>query len=82
MPTYNQLLHRPPSEAPSEGTVSTFTRDPEPSRTIRRRLAEGHLGSRCSLLVLPLTPIHRRCGLEWCHAQGNWTVPEWNHVVI
>ncbi|GFW29439.1 transposable element Tcb2 transposase [Trichonephila clavipes] len=41
------------------------------SRTIRRRLAEGHLGSRCPLRVLPLTPIHRCLRLEWCRAQGN-----------
>ncbi|PRD25641.1 UNVERIFIED_CONTAM: hypothetical protein NCL1_40311 [Trichonephila clavipes] len=27
-------------------------------RTIRRRLAEEHLGSRCRLHVLPLTPTH------------------------
>ncbi|GFU67383.1 HTH_Tnp_Tc3_2 domain-containing protein [Trichonephila clavipes] len=29
---------------------------PVSSRTIQRRLAEGHLGSRCPLHVLPLTP--------------------------
>ncbi|GFW66110.1 transposable element Tcb2 transposase [Trichonephila clavipes] len=34
------------------------------SRTIRRHLAEGHLGSRRPLRVLPLTPIHRRLRLE------------------
>ncbi|GFS65333.1 HTH_Tnp_Tc3_2 domain-containing protein, partial [Trichonephila clavipes] len=33
---------------------------PVSSRTIRRHLAEGHLGSRCPLRVLPLTPTHRR----------------------
>ncbi|GFU68718.1 transposable element Tcb2 transposase [Trichonephila clavipes] len=39
-------------KAPSLGT-------PVSSRTIRRRLAEGHLGSRRTLRVLPLTPTHR-----------------------
>ncbi|GFW28973.1 histone-lysine N-methyltransferase SETMAR [Trichonephila clavipes] len=38
------------------------------SRTIRKRLAEEHLGLRCLLRVLPLTPTHRRLRLEWCHA--------------
>ncbi|GFU41887.1 transposable element Tcb2 transposase [Trichonephila clavipes] len=38
------------------------------SRTVRRRLAEGHLGSWRPLRVLPLTPIHRRLRLEWCRA--------------
>ncbi|GFU89454.1 transposable element Tcb2 transposase [Trichonephila clavipes] len=41
------------------------------SRTIRRRLAEGHVGLRCSLRVLPLTTTHRRLRLKWCCAQGN-----------
>ncbi|GFU21699.1 transposable element Tcb1 transposase, partial [Trichonephila clavipes] len=31
---------------------------PVSSRTLRRRLAEGHLGSRCPLRVLSLTPTH------------------------
>ncbi|GFW13574.1 HTH_Tnp_Tc3_2 domain-containing protein [Trichonephila clavipes] len=47
---------------------------PVSSQTIRRRLAEGHLGSRRSLRVLPLTPTHRRLRLEWYRARGNWTV--------
>ncbi|GFV51279.1 transposable element Tcb2 transposase [Trichonephila clavipes] len=33
---------------------------PVSTRTIRRHLAERHLGSRCPLCVLPLTPTHRR----------------------
>ncbi|GFW43148.1 transposable element Tcb2 transposase [Trichonephila clavipes] len=64
------------------GTDSTFTRGPVSSRTIRRRLAEGHLGSRCPLRVLPLTPTHRRFRLEWCRSRGNWTAAEWNRVVF
>ncbi|GFS66011.1 transposable element Tcb1 transposase [Trichonephila clavipes] len=51
-------------------------------RTIRRRLAEGHLESRCPLHVLLLMPTHQRLRLEWCHAQGNWTAEEWNQVVF
>ncbi|GFX20289.1 transposable element Tcb2 transposase [Trichonephila clavipes] len=52
------------------------------SRTIRRRMAEGHLGSRRPLRVLPLTPTHRRLRLEWCRARRNWTVAEWNQVIF
>ncbi|GFV79111.1 transposable element Tcb2 transposase [Trichonephila clavipes] len=55
---------------------------PVPSRTMRRRVAEGHLGSWRPLLVLPLTPTHRRLRLEWCRARGNWTAAEWNQVVF
>ncbi|GFW29777.1 transposable element Tcb2 transposase [Trichonephila clavipes] len=50
------------------------------SRTIQRRLDEGHLGSRHPLRVLPLTPTHRRLCLEWCRARGNWPTAEWNQV--
>ncbi|GFU04984.1 transposable element Tcb1 transposase [Trichonephila clavipes] len=52
------------------------------SRNIRRRLAEGHLGSRRPLRVLPLMPTHRLLRLEWCRARGNWTAVEWNQVVF
>ncbi|GFV21386.1 transposable element Tcb2 transposase [Trichonephila clavipes] len=55
---------------------------PVSSRTIRRRLAEGYLGSRCPLRVLPLKTTHRRLRLEWCHARGNWTAAERNQVVF
>ncbi|GFT13047.1 hypothetical protein TNCV_431601 [Trichonephila clavipes] len=48
--------------APSLGAPASY-------RTIRRRLAEGHLGSRHLLRVLPLTPTHGRLGLEGCHAR-------------
>ncbi|GFW18412.1 uncharacterized protein TNCV_1184401 [Trichonephila clavipes] len=74
--TANCLIDHHPS------TGSTFTRATASSRTIRRRLAEGHLRSRCPLRVLPLTPTHRRLRLEWCHARGNWTAAEWNQVVF
>ncbi|GFY15818.1 transposable element Tcb2 transposase [Trichonephila clavipes] len=55
---------------------------PVSSQTIRRRLAEEHLGSRCPLLVQTLTPSHRRLRLEWCRARGNWTAAEWNQVAF
>ncbi|GFU73998.1 uncharacterized protein TNCV_1641251 [Trichonephila clavipes] len=64
------------------GTGRTFIRAPVSSRTIRRRLAEGHMGSRRPLRVLPLTPTHLRHRLEWCHARGNWFAAEWNQVVF
>ncbi|GFX37228.1 transposable element Tcb2 transposase [Trichonephila clavipes] len=61
--------------APSQGASMS-------SPTIRRRLAEGHLGSRCSSCVMPLTPTQRRLRLEWCRVRGNWTASEWNPVVF
>ncbi|GFT79186.1 transposable element Tcb2 transposase [Trichonephila clavipes] len=61
--------------APSLGT-------PVSSRTVRRHLDEEHLGSRCPLHELALTPIHRRLRLEWCPARGKWTAVEWNQVVF
>ncbi|GFT25076.1 transposable element Tcb2 transposase [Trichonephila clavipes] len=61
--------------APSLGAPVSF-------RTIRRCLDEGHLGSRCPLRVLPLTPTHQRLRLEWCRARGNWTAAEWTQVIF
>ncbi|GFX87907.1 transposable element Tcb2 transposase [Trichonephila clavipes] len=64
------------------GTGNTFTIEAEvSSRTIRRRLAEGHLRSRRPLRVLPLTPAHQRLRLKWCRARGNWTA-RLNQVVF
>lgn len=57
-------------------------RAPVSSRTIARRLAEGHLVSRRPLRVLPMTPTHRRLRLEWCRARQDWTATEWNQVVF
>ncbi|GFU46710.1 transposable element Tcb2 transposase [Trichonephila clavipes] len=56
--------------------------NPVSSRTIRRRRAEGQLGSRCQLRVLPLTKTHRRLRFEWCHARGNWNDAEWNQEIL
>ncbi|GFW41263.1 transposable element Tcb2 transposase [Trichonephila clavipes] len=63
--------------------VATSLGAPVSSRTIRRCLAEGHLGSitRRPLRVLPLMSTHQRLRLEWCHARGNWTAAKWNQVV-
>ncbi|GFT63659.1 uncharacterized protein TNCV_870921 [Trichonephila clavipes] len=74
--TANCFIGRHPS------TGSTFTRNPVSSRTILRRLAEGHLGSRHPLHGLPLTSTHQHLHMEWCHARGNWTAAEWNQVVF
>ncbi|GFU95185.1 transposable element Tcb2 transposase [Trichonephila clavipes] len=55
------------------------------SRTIRRRLAEGHLGFApitCRRPLLHFTPIHRRLRLELYQARGNCTAAEWNQVVF
>ncbi|GFT30478.1 transposable element Tcb2 transposase [Trichonephila clavipes] len=64
------------SSAAIEGQVAPSLGAPVSSRTIRRRLAEGHLGSRRPLRVLLLTPNHRCLRLEWCRARGNWTAAE------
>ncbi|GFV51177.1 transposable element Tcb2 transposase [Trichonephila clavipes] len=52
------------------------------SRTIRKPLAEGHLGLRRPLRVRPLTPTHRCLRLKWCRARENWTASELNQVVF
>ncbi|GFV33028.1 uncharacterized protein TNCV_1390851 [Trichonephila clavipes] len=63
-------------------TASTFTRGPCDFSNLTKRLAEGHLGSRHPLRVLPLTPTHRHLRLEWCRALGNLIAAEWNQVVF
>ncbi|GFX94781.1 HTH_Tnp_Tc3_2 domain-containing protein [Trichonephila clavipes] len=47
------------SSAAIQAQVAPSLGAPVSSRTIRRRLAEGHLGSRRSMRVLPLTPAYR-----------------------
>ncbi|GFX61402.1 uncharacterized protein TNCV_4894461 [Trichonephila clavipes] len=87
-PSKNQSSRRPPHHKKCTRTAncfigrhpvtgSTFIRDLYVfSRTIRRRLAEGHLGSRCPLRVLPLTPTHRH--LVWSCAALQKTRLQWN----
>ncbi|GFV91797.1 transposable element Tcb2 transposase [Trichonephila clavipes] len=70
------------SSAAIQAQIAPSLGAPVSSRTVRRRLAEEHLGSLRPLRVLPLTPTHRRLRLEWCHARGNWTAAEWNLVVF
>ncbi|GFW54328.1 transposable element Tcb2 transposase [Trichonephila clavipes] len=55
---------------------------PVSSRTKRKRLSEGKLGSRCPLRVLHLTPTHRRLRKEENRSRGNWTAAEWNQIVF
>ncbi|GFT94388.1 HTH_Tnp_Tc3_2 domain-containing protein [Trichonephila clavipes] len=61
-----------------QAQVALLLGTPVSTRTIRRRLAEGHLGSHHPLRVLPLTPTHQRFRLESCRTRGNWTAVEWN----
>ncbi|GFY19321.1 transposable element Tcb2 transposase [Trichonephila clavipes] len=68
------------SSAAFQAQVAPSLGAPVSSRTIRRRLAEGHLEFRRPLRVLPLTPTHRCLRSEWCRARGNWTAAEWNQV--
>ncbi|GFV94674.1 transposable element Tcb2 transposase [Trichonephila clavipes] len=77
------LFERPTASSTAiQAQVAHSLGEPVPSRTLRRHLTEGHLGSRRTLRVLPLTPTHRRIRLEWCRARGNWTAAEWNQVVF
>ncbi|GFW74471.1 transposable element Tcb2 transposase [Trichonephila clavipes] len=57
------------SSATIQAQVAHSVEAPESYRTIQRRLAERHLGSRCPLRVLPMTPTHRRLRLELCRAR-------------
>ncbi|GFU05455.1 transposable element Tcb2 transposase [Trichonephila clavipes] len=77
-------MHVPPtaSSATIQAQVAPSLGALVSSRTIRRRLAKGYLGSRCPLRVLPLTPTHRRLRLEWCRSLGYWTTAEWNQVIF
>ncbi|GFS96447.1 transposable element Tcb2 transposase [Trichonephila clavipes] len=56
----NVRVQPPASLATIQAQVAPSLVAPVSSRTIRRHLAEKHLGSRCPLHVLPLTPTHRR----------------------
>ncbi|GFS47194.1 HTH_Tnp_Tc3_2 domain-containing protein [Trichonephila clavipes] len=54
-----------------------------PSReTIRRRLTEVGLRSRCPLRRLPLTPHHRQCRLDFCRPRATWSVTDWRRVIF
>ncbi|GFY08657.1 transposable element Tcb2 transposase [Trichonephila clavipes] len=55
----NARIQPTTSSAAIQAQVAPSLGAPVLSRTIRRCLAEGHLGSRCPLPVLPLTPTHR-----------------------
>ncbi|GFY14745.1 transposable element Tcb2 transposase [Trichonephila clavipes] len=70
------------SSATIQAQVAPSLGAPVSSRTMRRRLAEGHLGSRRSLRVLSLTPAYRHLCLKWCHARGNWNAAEGNQVIF
>ncbi|GFX37655.1 transposable element Tcb2 transposase [Trichonephila clavipes] len=64
------------SSAAIQAQVAPSLGAPVSSRTIRRCLAEGHLGSTRPLRVLPLTPTHPRLRLKSCRARGNWIPAE------
>ncbi|GFS51689.1 transposable element Tcb2 transposase [Trichonephila clavipes] len=82
-PHYKKCTRQPTaSSAAIQEQVAPSLGVPVSSRTIRRILAEGHLGSRRPLCVLPLAPTHRHLHLEWCRVRGNWTAAEWNQVVF
>ncbi|GFU70098.1 HTH_Tnp_Tc3_2 domain-containing protein [Trichonephila clavipes] len=69
----NACVQSTASSVAIQSQVAPSLRGPVSSRTIRRWLAEGHMGSRSPLCVLP---NQRRICLEWCHERGNCTVAE------
>ncbi|GFT68879.1 HTH_Tnp_Tc3_2 domain-containing protein [Trichonephila clavipes] len=78
LPQANRREHRNIRNARVQPTASSATiqaqvapslRAPVASRAIRRRLAEGHLGLRRALRMLPLTTTPRGFRLEWCRAR-------------
>ncbi|GFX14834.1 transposable element Tcb2 transposase [Trichonephila clavipes] len=78
----NARVHATASSAALQAQVAPSLGALVSSRTMRRRLDEGHLGSRRPLRVQPFTPIHRHLRLELFRARGNWTATEWNQVVF
>ncbi|GFV66100.1 transposable element Tcb1 transposase [Trichonephila clavipes] len=51
------------------------------ARTIRSRLQQSGLSTRCPLLGLPFTQNHRRLHRQWCDKRRMWAA-EWNEVVF
>ncbi|GFU71520.1 transposable element Tcb2 transposase [Trichonephila clavipes] len=78
----NALVQPTASSATMQAQVAPSLGAPMSSRSIRRFLAEGHLGSWRSLRFLAWTPTHRHLRSKWCHARGNWTAAEWNQIVF
>ncbi|GFV96655.1 transposable element Tcb2 transposase [Trichonephila clavipes] len=71
----NACIHPTVSSVTIQAQVASSLGAPVSSRTIRKHLDEGHLGSRRPLRVMP---THQRLRLEWCRARGNLTAAEWN----
>ncbi|GFX00064.1 transposable element Tcb2 transposase [Trichonephila clavipes] len=78
----NERVQPTASSVAIQAQIAPLLGAPVSSRTIRRHLAEGHLGLRRPLLVPPLMSTYRYLRLEWCHARENWTETEWNQVVF
>ncbi|GFX07724.1 transposable element Tcb2 transposase [Trichonephila clavipes] len=78
----NARVHPTVSSTAIQAQVAPTVETLVNSRTIRRRLTEGHYGSRRPLCVLPLTPTNRHLCLKWCCTRGNWTAALWNQVVF
>ncbi|GFX66101.1 transposable element Tcb2 transposase [Trichonephila clavipes] len=64
----NALALLTASSTANQAHIAPSLGSPVAVRTIRKRLAERHLGSRCPLHALPFTPNHRRLRLKWCLA--------------
>ncbi|GFU66812.1 transposable element Tcb2 transposase [Trichonephila clavipes] len=52
------------------------------NRPVVERTRDIHTETPSPLRLLLLTHTHRHLRLQRCHARGNWTAAEWNHVVF
>ncbi|GFU80808.1 HTH_Tnp_Tc3_2 domain-containing protein [Trichonephila clavipes] len=74
----NACVQLTASSAALQAQIALSLGAPVSSRTIRRCLAEGHLGSWGPITCAAFdAPPHRRLHLEYCRARGNWIV-QWN----
>ncbi|GFS79171.1 transposable element Tcb2 transposase [Trichonephila clavipes] len=80
--TFNLIAQPTATSVEIQAQVAPSLGVPVSCRTIRRRLAEGHLELWRLLRVLPFTRTHRLLLLEWCRARRNLTAADWNQVVL
>ncbi|GFT69356.1 transposable element Tcb1 transposase [Trichonephila clavipes] len=52
--------------------IESITHHSVSTRTIRRRLQQSGLSTRCPFLGLPLTQNHRRLRCQWCDERRMW----------
>ncbi|UYV69341.1 hypothetical protein LAZ67_6003273 [Cordylochernes scorpioides] len=71
--------------AAPESTLSTIQRVTGTQvfkMTINRRLRERNLRARRPLRCLPLAPVHRQVGTQWCRERSTWNCADWGRIVF